>query len=185
MHWWMYAFKILLSLVKTRYQSLEKERESILSEKRRLSSSLSEEASNTMEVEEVWFSWLFASCYRINIAKEWKYCKRNEPRLNHSWRIFILKYFFSISTTLGREIILQCSVAPFSSGTSADRSKRRQYSRWTTQKRILNEWTQFAPCISLSFSLSLFLGRDQQITRIVVWSSDSFSFRSWWDDITS
>ena len=49
----MYAFKILLSLVKTRYQSLEKERESILSEKRRLSSSLSEEASNTMEVEEV------------------------------------------------------------------------------------------------------------------------------------
>ena len=51
----MYAFKILLSLVKTRYQSLEKERESILSEKRRLSSSLSEEATSTMEVEEVGF----------------------------------------------------------------------------------------------------------------------------------
>lgn len=154
MHWWMYAFKTLLSLVKTRYQSLEKERESILSEKRRLSSSLSEEASNTMEVEEVWFSLLCASCYRINIAKEWKYCKRNEPRLNHSWKIFILKYFFSLCTILGREIILQCAVTSFSSGTSADRSKRRQDSSWATKKRILDDWTQFAPCISLSFSLT-------------------------------
>ena len=42
--------------MKTRYQALEKERESILSEKRRLSSSLSEEASNAMEVEEVAYS---------------------------------------------------------------------------------------------------------------------------------
>lgn len=185
MHWWMYAFKILLSLVKARYQTLEKERESILSEKRRLSSSLSEEASNSMEVEEVWFSWLFASCYRINIAKEWKYCKRNEPRSNHSWKIFILKYFFFISTILGREIILQCAVAPLSSGTSAVRSKRRQYSSWTTKKRILNDWTQFASCISLSFSVILFLGRDRQITRIFVRSPDSFSSRSWWDGTAS
>lgn len=80
----MYAFIILLSLVKTRYQSLEKERESILSEKRRLSSSLSEEATSTMEVEEVGFPLLCTSFYRISIAKKWKYYKRNEPRLNHS-----------------------------------------------------------------------------------------------------
>lgn len=52
----MSAFEIPSSLVKTRYQALEKERESILSEKRRLSSSLSEEASNAMEVEEVAYS---------------------------------------------------------------------------------------------------------------------------------
>ena len=47
----------MLTIAKFKFESLEKERDSVLKEKRRLSSSLGEEVSKTVEEEEVGFQY--------------------------------------------------------------------------------------------------------------------------------